>query len=118
MAFDPSPTGARLGTPDKEGALGPMMTSVRLVGAGATVLLGVLMLAVRLQPDTGHGEDIGGGFALVLLTILICIFASLGLGAGIARLSLAVGRPRRFWSFACLGFALAGVACAVASWLV
>ena len=118
MAFDQHSTGARLGTPGKEGRLGPMITSVGLVGAGATLLLGLLMLAVRLQPDTGRGEDIGGGFALVFLTILICIFACLGFGAGTARLSLAVGRRQRLWSFACLALALAGVACALASWLI
>jgi hypothetical protein len=118
MAFDQRSAGPGLWTRDKASALGPMIASIGFVGAGATMLAGLLMLAVRLQPDTGHGEDIGGGLALVILTILMCIFACLGFGAGIARLSLAVGRRKRLWSSVSLGLTLTGVACAVVSWLI
>ena|SRR5438132_2289285 len=57
--------------------------TLALVGGLGTLMLGALALAVRMEPDTGHGEDIGRGFALAFLLPIMALTACLGLGAGV-----------------------------------
>jgi hypothetical protein len=87
-------------------------------GAIATLLLGLVLVGIRLQPDTGHEEDISGGIALAYFSLSGCISLCAGLGGGIGSLAFSTTRRGRLASQALIGLTLAGFACGVASWLV
>ena len=83
-----------------------------VVAGLVTLLLGLLAMAVRLQPDTGHGEDIGRPLGIAVLLPLTCLAACLGLGVGVGCLAMLRQRGR---VLPMLGIALtlAGLTCAL-----
>jgi hypothetical protein len=71
-----------------------ILCSFALIGGIATLLLGLLLLMVRLTPDTGHGEDIGGFIVFAVTVPYLAISAVIGVGTGIGGLGVSSGRAR------------------------
>jgi hypothetical protein len=68
--------------------------ALAVIGGLATLVLGLMLLAVRLTPDTGHGEDIGGFIVFAVAVPYLAISAFLGVGTGIGGFALSTGRSR------------------------
>src|SRR5438093_445095 len=74
--------------------LGFVVSAFAAMGGLASLVLGLLILLIRFVPDTGHGEDIAGMMAIVVLLPFAVISAFLGVGAGIGGVALLTGHGR------------------------
>jgi hypothetical protein len=93
---------------------GILVSALAAAGALATFMLGVLIFVIHLQPDTGHGEDIGVPIAIAALLPFLVISAFLGVGAAMGGFALSTGRAR-LAPVAAIVLTLVGVSCAVAA---
>jgi hypothetical protein len=90
-----------------------LLTALAIAGGLAALLLGLLLFDVRITPDTGHGEDIGGFIAFAVALPFLAISAVLGVGTGLGALALSTGRGR-LAPTAAIVLALIGLALALA----
>ena len=87
--------------------------AIAVGSATAALLAGTFALGMRLQPDTGHGEDIGRPFGFAASFVVLIPAACVGLGAASGYTVLG----KRWWRRAVVSATLILVAAGVLTFI-